>query len=213
MKKILFVLLLLTILSSSSIVTAEDSADIIEKGTGIDINKIPTSADDLKNEYLKEEWTKVIANNTILGPIHRTFEKSSLIFSIFFAHPYEVSLLLFSILVLWVFILYHSSKIIESAGLAKGGIALLVGVAITTIIAQLRIIKIIVTFALDTILKQENWPTRLILTVVILGAIVLAHILSKMGAKELEKQKKAKKESESDQAKKEVKALAKGLRS
>jgi len=207
------IILLIVFVNLSS--AAEDPGDVSQvlgDEFGIDPDKIPTDPETIRQEYLKFRWTEFISNNRILGPIHRGLTKISIVFQILFAHPYEISLTLVGIIVLWFMILIHTGKMVESSELISGGRSFIIGLIGATIIAQTRIIKILVTFALDLTFKPDAWLWRLIIGVVVVGVIALIHIISKMIEKQLEKKHKKEIEQKSEQKLKDLEALSRGTR-
>ncbi|MDO8459620.1 MAG: hypothetical protein Q7S74_00785 [Nanoarchaeota archaeon] len=198
-------------ISKAQEVDVSDPSQVIGQEFGINASKIPTSPDQIQQDYLQKEWTNIIANNTYVSPIHRALIKSSPVFLILFGYPYEISLTLLIIFILWLFFIVQSTKIIESLGLVKGWTAILIGIAFAVILAQLKIFKIIATSTLNLIQKSDNWWMHLILWVVVLGVLACAYVFSSILAKNLKEKHKSKVEQESEQKLKEIKGVTEGM--
>src|SRR3989344_2055704 len=143
-------------------------------------SKIPTTPEDieqLRQNFLKQQWTEIISKNKVLGPLHNFFVNNTIIFQILFAHPYELSLTLFGIIILWFFFMTKATKIIDSTGLVKGGVSVAIGAAFAIILAQTRLLKTIVTFTLDVMFKQSSWWFRIIIAIIAFGFLALAHVV------------------------------------
>ena len=188
-----------------------DVSQVIGSEFNISPEEIPTDPEQIKNQYLKQEWTKIIANNSVLGPIHRKLTKASPIFTILFAHPYEISLTFLSIIILWLFVAIRSSEIIKSWGIIKSGFSYLTGLILTIILSQIRVIELIATSVLNLIFAPENWWLRLIIGIISLGVLAAIYVLSRMLSQYLKQQKKAKTEEQTEQKLKELKGITKGI--
>lgn len=188
--------LLLLIIQISPQVKAEcdpgDSPCILAEQFGLNQSQIPDNPEDLKQRYLQAQWEDVIAKNNVLGPIHQFFRKINWLFIILFAHPYEISLQLLVIIILWFVLGSEAGKIIEGLGFAKSWAAFSIGMLFAVILAQIRFIKLISGTFLDLLFKQEHWITRLVIFLIFLVIIVVSYRASKALAKKLKEQKREK---------------------
>lgn len=206
----IFILVVLLLAFLQGVIAVTDPADtsgVLADQFGINKDKIPTSAEEIKQLYLKTQWTEFILKNKYLGPVHLFFEKNSWAFSILFAHPYEFSLNLFCIIVIWFLLLTQIAKMVEASGIVKGGAAFSIGFLITIALAQVRVISLFVNFLLWILFKQENWWIRMIFIVFFVGVILIEDRFARMFAKALKEQQERKRNQESDQKVKELKVM------
>ena len=94
----IFLILIITILSSRISIAQQDPSDVanvLSEQFNISKDKIPTDPEKIKQEYLTQQWTKIISENKLFGPIHKFFTKIPWFFDIFLAYPYEFSLAFF----------------------------------------------------------------------------------------------------------------------
>ncbi|MBU0466908.1 MAG: hypothetical protein KJ718_00445 [Nanoarchaeota archaeon] len=216
MKKtnLLIITLLLVISLTISITAVTDVGDVSQvlgEQFNISADKIPTDPEKIKQLYLQTQWTEFIAKSRVLGPAHAFLTKISIAFQILFAHPYEISLTLFAIIVLWFIFGTQASKIIEAKTKIKGAYAFIIGLLIAIILAQARVIKVIATFLLDLIFKPSNWWMRIIVIIIVLAVVAIEIKESQILAKRLKENKIKKTQEEAEQQLKEVKGLTKGV--
>src|SRR3989344_1302950 len=123
--KTIILAILIVLLSYSISAQQQDPADVgqvIGGAFNVNQSKIPTTPEDieqLRQNFLKQQWTEIISKNKVLGPLHNFFVNNTIIFQILFAHTYELSLTLFGIIILWFFFMTKATKIIDSTGLVK----------------------------------------------------------------------------------------------
>lgn len=215
MKKEIYILIFALLLTTALVHAADegapaDASEALAKEFNISKDKIPTTPEglaELKERYLKQQWEETISKNRVLGPIHNFFKKISVVFQILFAHPYEISLILFLTIILWFFLAVQASKIIESLDFVKSGIAFLMGLIVAIILAQIKFINLIVTFVLSISIKQESWWIRTIIIVIGLGFLAVIHVVSKMLTKYIQEKDKKKKEQKLEEKVKEVETI------
>lgn len=194
-------------LSTAVVCEAGEASCILSEQFGLNQSQIPTDPEEIRRLYLQKEWTEFISKNKILGPINSFFTEISLVFKILFAHPYEISLTLASIMALWFLALFWTARSVESSKAISGGTATLIGVAGATLLAQIRLLKVIATFLLDLIFRQENWWIRSIILILIVGALVFTNTLSKLVEKYFKKKSAEKVHEEEKEDVKEVKTI------
>ncbi|MBS3077251.1 hypothetical protein J4233_03175 [Candidatus Pacearchaeota archaeon] len=191
-----------------------DSRCILAEQFGLDPSQIPKDREDIQQLYLQKEWTRLIEKNKFLGPIHQFFTKISWLFIILFHHPYEFSLTLFAIIVLWFLFGTQIAKMFEAGFGLKGIYAFGIGMLGAVILSWVPpnsagIIEMITSALLDLIFKQENWWMRTIIVVVIIAVIVLEVRVSKSAEKYIKEQKVKNTQEESKEQVEEIKALGK----
>ena len=201
MKKILNLILIISLILfltkfSSAQQDIGDASQVLSEQFGLNKSQIPTNPEAIKQKYLQMQWTDFIAKNRILGPLHELLTKMSPVFQVLIAYPYEISLTFFGIIVLWFMLGAQAAKIIEGSGIIKQGwFSFMFGMLFAVILAQVGVIKIIATFILDLIFKQENWWIRLIVIVIFIAILIIENKFSQMLSKNL-KERQAKKVKE-----------------
>ncbi len=208
----LILILNLIFISLFAFSSAQDSGEIIKKEIGIDPNKIPTNLDELKEDYLQEKWTEFISKSKILGNLHKFLTKFSFLFIVLFAHPYEISLTLFLIIVLWFFVFLKTTEIINASRITKKSISLVIGAALAIILSHVGILKTLSVFIKDLILKPENWWMRTIIIAITFGVIAVVYVLSSILSRHIKEKAREKAEEESIQKVKEVKGFTKEIK-
>lgn len=197
-----------------------DAREVIAREFNIPLDKIPTDKKELERFALKEEWTRMIANNSVTGPVHKFLSnsKTQIAFKALFAHEYEISLMFFLILILWCFVWVRAAKILESAKGSlpfffeiKGWTAVAMGALIAVILAQVQFFNFVITNTLNLIFKPENWWIRAILIIVALGVFMVVYVLSRLLDQYFKKREKAKKETELNQEVEKTREFNKGV--
>ena len=215
-KAVVFCVILILILINVEIgISQSGISDEIEERFNVSIDNIPTSGEDIetiRQEYLKQEWTKLIEKNKFLGPIHKFLIKISPFFSVVFAQSYEFSLTMFLIIFLWFLIFIQAATLVRSTSSIKEGFALIIGALCAIILAQTKLLKIIVGFVLDLVFKQGNWWIRLLIWILIVGIIAFEWVAFRLATQASKKNKEEKRKKELEQGVKEVKALTEGAK-
>ncbi len=128
------------------------------------------SNEDVREEYLKQEWTKLLektkSGRIILG-ISSIFKALSPIFKFLIGIEYSLSWLFFLSLLAWIAVVVIIYTAVKNPFQMKGWIAFSVAIIIPTITAQFGIIVKFVSFFIP--LFKNKW--------IILGSIGIAIIL------------------------------------
>src|SRR3989344_5498379 len=74
------------------------------------IDDLPRDSEQIKDQYLTQEWSKFIENNKVLGPVHKSFIAYPLPFIIIFGEPYNLSIIFIVVVFLWIFAVYLITK-------------------------------------------------------------------------------------------------------
>ncbi len=203
MKK-LGVLLLLAILIINifhlTFVKAEDLSQIPSIPPGIQkITNLAEKAsnpeqlkEEIRNKYLNQEWGKILEKNRVLGPIHKFFINNPLIFQILFKEPYNLSLIFFLIIILWLFAMTGMSDLIRASKFVKGPVSLLIGAGVAVILAQTGLFKSIILAVLDIIFSKDKWWLRVLFWFIAAFVVTAAYYLNQMLANKIKEFKKAK---------------------
>jgi hypothetical protein len=183
-------------------------------GIGINPGDIPQTPQDAANvslTYLQKEWTKIVAKNRYIGPVHNFFLEHQYVFIVLFNENYSFSLTFFGIVFMWVFVMILFGKAIDAFKLLKLGIPWIFGAFISIILAQLGFIKLIVTKELDFIfLSQYWWMRALVFTAIVIVLIILFYV-DQVVSQAIEQSKKKKEEKDIKEGVEEVKQIKKGF--
>lgn len=198
MKKlgIIFIIILISglFLNNINLILAQVTTpqELLQQQTGINPESIPKSPEEIKDIYLKQEWSDVIAKIPVIGQIHNYFLVHPLIFKIIFNEPYTISLVFFLVVILWAYSMAAISDILRTSELVKTGSSVLIGAASTIILAQVKVFNIIATTALNIIFAKEEWWIRGILWVLLFVILAIIVYIERMLGKEFKKIREAK---------------------
>ncbi len=167
--------------------------------------------DQIRNQYLSQEWGKEVAKIPVIGQIHTFFTNNPIIFEVIFNIPYSFSLTFFLTIFLWLLILVFSYNIFK-AYMKEKWAALLIGIGIAIIAAQSTIINIIVTAALQLIFAQSLWWVRAIIWIALFFVIMIFYYLDHMLSKKIRANRIAKEKADLKQDVAETKAFVKGVK-
>jgi len=208
---IIFLLISSLILTSLNLALAQTTPeDVFQQQTGISPENIPKSPEEIKELYLRQEWSNFIAKIPIIGSIHNFFLTHPLPFKILFAYPYEISLTFFLIFILWIFLVAGAADIINASGFTKNPISFLIGLAFSVILSQIGALKGIVLFTLNIIYAKETWWIRLILWLTFFVMLVVIFYFEKILGQQIRKGIKARKERELKEEEEEHEEYIKG---
>ena len=130
MKKRLFVLVFILFFIGLTFISAQDPNSI--EGIGVEIviglaegddpseskedvlDRIRQKRNDSDNGYLISQWKDQLLDNENIAAVNAVFAENDIIFRILFGVPYELSLTMFFIIVLWFCILLGLPDIIDS---------------------------------------------------------------------------------------------------
>ena len=155
-KSILFFTFFIGILFFSFSVLAQDASDIADSGLEGDAEKIISatgrlqgvaenlSDEDVRSEYLKQEWTKLLEKSKggrALLIISGIFNAFSPMFKLFIGIGYSLSWMFFLSLFFWALLVVFVYRPIKEIFQGKWWISLLISVILATIAAQTGIIQ------------------------------------------------------------------------
>lgn len=211
----LLITLFLSFIAFSSFTTAaldtsaaEGITETVEKAK----ENLPTDPQQLREEYLAREWSKVIAQAPVIGSVHTYFLAHPLLFQILFAYPYEFSLTSFGIFILWLFFAIAAARIAAATALIPRGGNTFVGICFAVLLAQLAFINLIVTAALKLVLSNEYWWMRLLLYLLLFVLLVLTYYGGSLIAKFLKQRKAATEKAQLKQQAAESRAFMRGVK-
>ena len=126
-----------------------------------------------KWDYLGKEWQKLLLKRESVAKVDEVFNKFSLVFSILFGTPYSMSLVLFCVIFLWLFLLFNMVQLVGASGLLEGPSKWLGGVIVSVILAQLGFYQAVILFLGDIIFAPKYSWMRFLVFLIIVGAIIL----------------------------------------
>ncbi len=225
----LLILFLFLVLFTLNISTAQPNplnsvpgGDLIQKfdidentGEPRKITEIKDKIDEFRDQdddYLAEQWKKMLLKNRFVSSADEFFNEWSIISKILFGVPYTFSLKMFFIVVLWLSIFLGLPKIISYIEIFDNISSWLISLLIVTILAQFQFFRVIIEFLDKLLISPENQWVRLILGIVIFFIMVLIYYLESACGKYLEQIKEERKKDEAEQAREEMISMNKGMR-
>ncbi|MBI2631485.1 hypothetical protein HYW75_00590 [Candidatus Pacearchaeota archaeon] len=197
---------------AQSAVNPEESIENIKEK----ISDIPKDAEQIKDKYLTQEWSKFIENNKFLSPVHKSFIAYPLPLIIVFGEPYVVSFTFMIVVFLWVFTVYLIAKPLNALKLFNPAITLLISIGVTIMLAQMKVISTIAVFMVNFVLSKNEWYTRIILGIILIASLVVIKKVDSLLAQKIESASKENKEKNLkgivQQTKAEMKTLERGLK-
>ena len=136
-----------------------------------------------RSQYLKQEWGKILANNTFFGPIIKGYEKIAPVVNPVSKYTLGIkpslSWLFILTLTLWICILIYLIRIFELFPILSGFTRIVICLGVMMIISSLEITKKLAEKIINIISLFTTWWMQLIgIGLVIIGLIV-ASIFSK----------------------------------
>lgn len=199
-------------------IKAQDEPPIPGLPSGINPEKIQDLQENLpqrietKWEYLEKEYKNIALKNPFIKAIDKVLTKISIIFRGLIGIPYQFSFYFFITLLVWILLSFLIADFSRAVGFLKGVLSYLFGMAIMVLIANVKILIIIISAISDFIMAREMWWARLlawILFFAVLGGITYCEtILSKY----LSKKNKKEKEQETEQYQKEIKGYTEKMK-
>lgn len=184
MKIGVFLLLSLLLISfaSAQIDSLEEGIEKIE-----DLEeKIPSDEEEAKQvtkDYLRQEWDKILRNNTYVGPVIKQYEKISPITDPIFLYTMgmapSLSWLFAITLILWITILIYFYRVLDLYGFFSREISFVISVISLIIASLLGLIRIIAEFIIGAIAILTNPIVQVIVAVLIIVGLIVANYFSK----------------------------------
>jgi len=165
-----------------------------------------------KWDYLAREWRATLLKNKYIASADSFFTKYSIVFNIIFNMPYSLSITLFVIFLLWIFVAFESGRWLQKLlGIKEAILALLIGAGVSIILAHIGILLFIVKVLGILVYAKDKWWWNLIMIVVIILFFVALALFGEQFAKWLDEREKKKMEKKTEQKQKETIAFAEGL--
>jgi len=173
----------------------------IKKQIGVDITKIPT-AEEVASRYSSIELTKLIENNSVVGPIHKFFKNNQAAFKFIFAEEYSVTATFLLVAFFWFICCFIFFDLADSVMSSKGSswtekiFPIIIGLCSSIILAQIGVYRRVASWFLYFSFSKESAVTRIILWVLFIGLIIVLGLINHLQAEKIRFGKKKNKERE-----------------
>jgi len=149
MLKRVYVLLVLLLLASSFVLAQDNGSDNVSVGEdGIGIEDIPEKVEETRDfiegekwEYLGEKWKEILLRNQYTAAVHGALQKLNFLFVFFFGEPYDLSLTLLFIILLWFFFFAIFGKVLSSFSTFGKGISYIISFVMVIILAHVGVFE------------------------------------------------------------------------
>ncbi len=189
MRKGIYCFVFLFILFSSLFVSAANDLDALQEGVeSLEDKKeqLETLTDeDIRTDYLKTEWGKILAKKPIIGPMSAFYEKQKIavlvdpIIKLLTGMETSVTWVFFLGLLLWATLLIVVYRSIRYAGDYPSIATFLVSVVFMGVLGFLGIIERASQFFIDLATTFTYWWVQLILGIVFVVGLIIVIYFSK----------------------------------
>ncbi|MEK6847320.1 MAG: hypothetical protein AABY16_04080 [Nanoarchaeota archaeon] len=159
--------------------------------------------------FIGSQWKEFLLKNKLIAGVDAAFTKANIVFVVLFAKPWELSiemlfvfmLWLFTVLSLYLYFFYFKTKWIRWVGSVLGAIAL----------AQTRLFNYVSAGMYKLVLYKPSAGWRLLIIAVEVIALIAYLKINKVISKQLEKARKKREEHDKELEIKGIKAYQEGL--
>lgn len=144
-----------------------------------------SAIEEARTNFLGEQWKAFFLANKYIAGVNGFFESISIVFVIFFAHPYSFSLEFFFVFLLWVltilsipayFVFTNSSELRFVSALG-----------VTIVIAHLQIFNLLAKTGVQMLFYRKSTLWSIITFVILMGGLVLYYFVNKIFAARIKK--------------------------
>lgn len=180
-KLVLFVLIIFLLSFFISVSNLVLAADIPGMPSGLQPDKVTEAGEQAKTkwEYLNAEWKNMVLKNPVVSSINSFFTQISIVFRILFGVQYSFSFMLLVIVFFWLWLMLKAAELARLSIGMRSGLSYFFGAFVSIVFAQLQIFRIFADLLFDLVMTREAWWARLIVVLIILGALILISYLSK----------------------------------
>jgi len=153
-------------------------------GIGLNPADIPTNPEELTDKsliaynYLELKFKEFIINNSVTGPIHKSFLEHPAIFIGIFNEPYNLNLIFLAIICLWIFLWTVSIDILNSIW-GRKFFSWIIALAIPIVLAKIGFLFLLIKFFSWIILKSNTLWIRGIIIILIIILLVIIKIFTR----------------------------------
>jgi len=185
----------------SHLALAQDSNGLAQGQIGLNPENIPKpdNINQIKSDYLKKEWGKILANNTYFGPIIKAYNKISPITNPIFRYTTGIEPGLNWTFILGLFLLItfliYIYRILSVFSTFSSGASFIISLALVVILGNIGFIKIVSSSIVKLFSALTSWWAQLIFVVLFWALLIVASMYSKQVAALLKKWKEARKKA------------------
>lgn len=151
----------------------EEDSQIVQNTLGFDPSNPGEKIEDIRNRYLTQEWSKIIAEKPVIGAIHTFFLAHPLPFKILFNYPYTFSPTFLLIVVLWIYFIFIVKDIMSFTAY-DDKIGWIVGILSPIFLAHIGFLNIVSSFFVDLVISKDKWWIRWIIGILLtIGMVIL----------------------------------------
>jgi hypothetical protein len=215
MKKIFSLIVIISLLLPSIIATDDPTGgldpetlqnDKVVKG----VQQLQNFTEKEKLEYLSEQWKELLLKERHIASIDSFLQKFDWAFLFLFGREYELSLVLFFAVLIWIASFIALPKYFTF--LKEPWMRYAAGFAGAVILAQLQIFNAIANFLISIYFYRYEWWWKIIAFVVLVAGLVAYYKFLKYFSNIIEARKKKKAEKQAEEDKKDVNKVAEALR-
>lgn len=202
-----FLVLFLVLFVSLSFVAAQDLGDISDQATKTAEN-VSETIEDIKVKFLGTEWKEFLLKNKFIKRADKALTKLNPLFFLLFSRNYSLSLEMFFVFLLWLFVLLSVgsyTSFFEHPGFEKYGLSgltkLIAPLAITIILAHIQVFNSITAGIIKVIFYKSSTLWSIAAFVIVITGLIFILFLNKMLGDRL---KKFKEDAEKKELKHEV---------
>ena len=170
----------------------QDPRQAIGDIVGVNGSAIPLSEeefDEVKNEYLKKEWSKVIENTPFIGAIHKYLLAHPLLTKIPFGTAYEFTPTFLLVIIFWIYFLFGFYRINDYNVFSKTT-SFFIALGMTVILAQVKLYYGLSKYLTDILINQSNWWIRGIIIIVTIVILMIVYQTNKILSIKVRNQRK-----------------------
>ena len=127
-------------------------------------------------DYLAQEWKAILLKSPIISFLNSFFNQISIVFQVLFGVPYSLSLILFFIIIIWVYVMFNIAGLVEAGGLFPGAYSYIAGFLVSIILAQFAVYEKVILFLGNLIFSPANMWVRTLIFAIVVFAFVLIEI-------------------------------------
>ena len=181
-KMVLFALVIFLLSFFISVSNLVLAADIPGMPSGLQPDKAAEAGEQAKTkwDYLNQEWKNMTLKNPVVSAVNSFFTETSIVFRILFGVPYSFSFMLLVIIFFWLWLMLKTAELARLSIGMRSSISYFFGAFVSIVFAQLQIFRIFADLLFDLVMTREAWWARLIVVLIILGALIFISYLSKL---------------------------------
>lgn len=151
-----------------------------------------------KEDYLSQEWKKIIRSKPVFREVDQTLSVFSFVFEIFMNEPYSLSFRFFIVLFLWIFTFINLIFLLRSL-FFTGWLGYVIALALTLLLGLIGFFQFLYSLLGSFVGIFSGWKKWLVFVAIFVIFGILTNLRNKL-SKYLEKQKEeyAKKQEETD---------------